>query len=100
MMKVIGGILAILSLFVVLWKADKYVAHAEELRLVEMRLDQKIEGDRAKILQQQNWELKKEYRGRSMPVAVEKEIMDNAEEIENIKAKLNPASTRPKPGAK
>ena len=98
MIKIIGGILTVLALFTVLWKADKYVAHAEEMRLVEMRLDQKIDGDRANILQQQNWELKKEYKKKSMPVAVEKEIMDNEEEIDKIKAKLNP--TRPKPGAK
>ena len=88
MMKAIGGILAIVALFTLLWKADKYVAHADEMRLVEMRLDQKIDGDRAKILQQQNWELRKEYRGKSMPVAVEKEIMENETEIGNIKAKL------------
>lgn len=88
MMKAIGGILAIAGLFALLWKADKYVAHAEELRFVEYRLDQKIQGDRARIIQQRNWELEKEYKKKAMPPAVENEIRENEQEILEIKTKL------------
>lgn len=97
MMKYVSGVLAIFALFGLLWKANEYVAHADDLRLVAMRLEQKIDGDRAKILQQQNWELRKEYKGKSMPTAVEKEIMENEAEILNIREKLNPKKN---PGAK
>jgi hypothetical protein len=92
MMKIIGGILAIASLFLLLWKADNYVAHADDLRLIAQRLDQKVEGDRMKILQERTWELEKEYKKQRIPLAVEKEIRDNKNEIDNIKLKLNPGA--------
>lgn len=87
-MKIIGGILSIAALFALLWQADKYVAHAEDLRLVEVRLEQKIQADRAKAVQQRNWELEKEYKGKPMPPAVESEIRENKQEIEEIKTQI------------
>lgn len=85
MIKWISGVLAIAALFGLLWQADKYVAHADDLRLVEMRLEQKIQTDRMKAVQQRTWELEKEYRGKPMPSAVEGEIRENKQEIEEIK---------------
>lgn len=88
MMKYVSGVLAIAALFGLLWQADKYVAHADDLRLVEQRLEQKIQTDRAKAVQQRNWELEKEYKGKPMPPAVESEIRENQHEIEEIKTQI------------
>ncbi|TFH30113.1 MAG: hypothetical protein E4G97_06205 [Deltaproteobacteria bacterium] len=92
MMKWISGVLAIAALIGLIWKLDGYVAHADDLRLVEMRLEQKIQTDRMKAVQQRNWELEREYRGGAMPSSVEREIQENKHEIEEIKMNVKKPS--------
>lgn len=89
-MKWISGILAIAALFGLLWKMDGYVAHADDLRLVEMRLDQKIDKDRANALEERNWSIKQEYKGKPMPPVINREIKKNEVEINDIRGKWTP----------
>ena len=67
-----------------------YFAKAEDVRLVEMRLDQKIIQDRIDWLQQRQFTLQDRHGTdiNSMPQSVKEEYRQVKCEIENLKEKL------------
>lgn len=50
-----------------------YFAKAEDLKLVEYRLDQKIRQDNCNRIQDRIWMLEDRYRGKDMPKSVKEE---------------------------
>lgn len=54
--------------------AINYFAEAEDVKLVEYRLDQKILGDQVYQIQQRLWTLRDRYQGQTPPKSVAEEI--------------------------
>ena len=54
-------IIALVAVVSIVLGAMAYFAKAEDVRLVSMRLDQKILNDRAQQIQEQIWTIKREY---------------------------------------
>ena len=63
---------------------SEYFAKADDLKMVELRLDQKIRQDRCDSIQQRIWQLEDRYQGKAVPVpdAVR-------EELRKLKADFN-----------
>lgn len=84
-----GAILGVAALVGVSFGAVNYFATAQDLKLVEMRLDQKIVSDRIQQLQERIWMLQDRYQKTSMPAEVKNEIRQLQMEIENLQRKLS-----------
>jgi len=50
------------------------IANAKEIKLTQLRIEQKIQEDNARNLQQRIWDLEKAYAGQEVPHAVKIEI--------------------------
>jgi hypothetical protein len=55
------AIIALATIISLAFGAHNYFAKAEDLRLVSIRIDQKILGDRAHQIQEEIWNIKREY---------------------------------------
>ena len=73
--KVIAAVLALAALVGIVYKVDGRWARVERLLLVEYRLEQKIQADRAGAIQERIWNLEKRYpSGKGAPVEVRDEM--------------------------
>jgi hypothetical protein len=88
-LSIAGAILTLTALIGGAFALNDYVAKDSDLKLVSMRLDEKIIKDRMNTLQERIWQLQTYYRQYPpMPVEVEKEIIMLQLEIEELKAEL------------
>ncbi len=88
-MTISGLIIALAAVWGLLRSLDQYVAKAEQLKQVEMRLDQKIDADRVDRVQERIWKLEDRYEavGR-MPQSVKEEYRDLKQEQIRLEEKL------------
>ena len=64
------GLEILVALFLILggvWGATEFFAKADDLRLVEFRLDKKIQSDRAADIQKRIWMLEEHYKDMTLP---------------------------------
>ena len=84
----------IIALFVVIggvWGATEFFAKADDLKLVEFRLDKKIQSDRAADVQKRMWMLEEHYKDMNSPntpQAVREEHKCLKLELQEIKEKI------------
>ena len=88
-MAVIGMILALASVVGLLFSLDGRWAHSEDVERLAIRLEQKIQQDRARDLQQRQWTLEDRYgKEEKMPQSVREEYRGIlAERSEILKSK-------------
>jgi len=86
---ILGTIAIIIALFSAVWAANEYVAKAKDLRMVELRLDQKIDADRIKDIQQRIWMLEDRFGvdRSSQPKEVREEIRNLKIELQKLRLK-------------
>ena len=70
------------------WIDGKY-AHQEDLQLVEMRMEQKIEIDAIKETQNRIWTLEDRYKDRTMPPSVSEEYRQLKHDQDQSRYQLN-----------
>ena len=87
---IIGSLISIFFIIGLLFTLDNRWAKAEKLELVAMRLEQKIEKDRAFILQERIWKIDDRYKwkGLEMPDLVLDEYRRLNKEMQEILKEL------------
>ena len=84
----------IIALFVVIggiWGATEFFAKADDLKLVEFRLDKKIQSDRAADVQKRMWMLEEHYKDMNLPTVpqpVKEEYKCLKLELQEVKEKI------------
>ena len=94
--KIASSILVLVALIGAVYKADCYVAKAEQLAMVERRLDQKIVQDQYNYIQEQLWKIEDRYRDRLLEKSDEiidrerrllKQLKETEEQLKRLKEK-------------
>ena len=84
-----GAVLAICSVIGVLFAVDNYVAKAEDVRQLSLRLEQKIQQDAARDLQNRIWMLEDRYNGKPCPPHVLAEIRRLKEDLQSVNKEID-----------
>jgi hypothetical protein len=92
-MKIVGSIIAILTLFGILFGTYRYIdsryALAEEVKKVEQRLDYKILDDQLNATQQRIWIIKERFKNRKMDETTAEEFDKLNKSEKKIQDKIN-----------
>lgn len=92
MTKIIGLIIAILTLFGILFGAYQYMetryALAQEVKKIEQRLDYKILTDQLKAIQQRIWTIQDRFNNKKMDTTTKEEVRDLEQNKEQIQEKI------------